>query len=103
MLEMLQNSTHEVITGFCFRNKSEEKIEVHSDTTKVTFIALSHEEILAYIATGEPMDKAGSYGIQGTAGTFVATMSGSNTNVIGLPMNLIYQQLLENKIAAVIK
>lgn len=85
MLRTLSGRTHTVITGVCIVWPGGENLfEVQS---QVTFRNLSDEQIWAYIATGEPMDKAGAYGAQGEAGRHIAKIEGSLTNVIGLPVD----------------
>ena len=64
-----------------------------AELTQVTMLALSEGEIARYVATGEPMDKAGAYGIQGLASRFVERIDGSYTNVVGLPVSLVYRNL----------
>lgn len=91
MLGELSGKEHLVITGVCLLSGSEE--EVFSVTTKVRFRSLTREEIEAYVATGEPMDKAGAYAIQGGAGGFVQSYEGSLTNVIGFPVEEIAEAL----------
>ena len=89
MLSALSGKTHEVCTGVCMRflKESGEWVElVDSASTKVHFASLTKEEILAYIATGSPMDKAGAYGIQD--GGLVDKIEGSFSNVVGLPVEL---------------
>ena len=84
MLQALSGAQHEVVTGVALRMGT-----VHhafAVTTQVSFRPLSHNEICRYVATGEPMDKAGAYGIQGHGGALVQAVYGSYTNVIGLPM-----------------
>ena len=83
MLERLSGRTHTVTTGVCVGRALR---KIFSVSTQVTFRSLKPEEIQAYVATGEPMDKAGSYGIQGQAASFVLTIDGSYTNVVGLPL-----------------
>lgn len=95
-LRLLSGSAHEVKTGVCFYSFPEAKIIAKLDTTKVQFKSLSDQEIEAYIKTGEPMDKAGAYGIQGLGGKFVESTSGSWTNVVGLPMELVQETIKEN-------
>ena len=75
-----------------------DKTEVFSQTTKVSFYELSEEEIKAYVISGEPMDKAGAYGIQGKGGLFVEQIVGDYFNVVGLPV-----ALLNRKLSAVMK
>lgn len=84
MLSKLSGKTHEVYTGVCIL--SAQRTNIFSVKTNVEMKCLSDEEIKAYIATGEPMDKAGSYGIQGKASYFVKAIFGSYTNVVGLPL-----------------
>lgn len=84
MLRLLSGQAHRVVTGVCVRNVCRE--EVFSVSTDVLFRTLSAEEIDAYVATGEPMDKAGSYAIQGRAAGMVRAVNGSYSNVVGLPL-----------------
>lgn len=85
MLSMLQGNTHQVSTGIAFVVNG--KVWKTAVTTEVTFAPMSAEEIDGYIATGEPMDKAGAYGIQGRAAAFVKEIKGSYSNVVGLPLH----------------
>ena len=91
MLERLSGRTHEVVTGVCLANEATK--ESFSETTLVTFRALAQEEIEAYIATGEPFDKAGAYGIQGKGGSLVDYIDGDFDNVVGLPVARLTQHL----------
>lgn len=91
MLEMLSGTEHEVLTGFCIRNADETTTGVES--TMVRFIPLTPKEIETYVASGEPMDKAGAYGIQGLANKFVERVDGCYFNVMGLPVSRVYRQL----------
>lgn len=84
MLKQLSGRTHQVFTAVCVSWQQQQLACVQ--TSEVTFKSLSDEEIWAYIATQEPMDKAGAYGIQGLGGTFVQHLSGSFTGVMGLPL-----------------
>ncbi len=93
MLQSLSGRTHEVISGLCLINTQNGKRIVDSDTTYVEFRCLSDDEIRAYIETGEPMDKAGSYAIQGGAVAFVKQYSGSYDNIVGFPTELFMQLL----------
>lgn len=86
MLKMLANKTHNVITGVCLVNTLTEKRLSFFETTKVMFGGVSDEEIKKYIETGEPMDKAGAYGIQGYAAKFVKRIEGDYLNIVGLPV-----------------
>ncbi|MBC8063255.1 MAG: Maf family protein, partial [Chlorobia bacterium] len=87
MLWLLSGRTHKVVTAVALIWPLGTAIA--SDTTNVTFRELTEEEIDAYIATSEPMDKAGAYAIQGGAAGFVEKTEGSISNVIGLPMELL--------------
>ena len=85
MLRALSGKTHQVATGVCIAHG--ERIDSFVDITDVTFYELSDAEIDAYVATGEPMDKAGAYGIQGTYGRMlVERIDGDFYNVVGLPI-----------------
>lgn len=97
MLSMLQGQTHQVYTGVAIMEKTQDGIrkECFHERTDVTFYPVSDKEIRAYIATGEPMDKAGAYGIQGRFAAFVQKISGDYNNVVGLPVSAIYQRLKE--------
>ncbi len=94
MLGKLSARTHRVLTGYALCNGTTgEVLETQVVQTQVLFRELSVQEIDNYIATGEPFDKAGSYGIQGYALTFVESIEGSYTNVVGLPMSQVAQSL----------
>ena len=86
MLMALSGREHEVFTGVCVLDVETGRSETRSVRTGVRFRPLSSEEIDAYIATGEPMDKAGAYAIQGGAGKFVSALDGELENVIGFPV-----------------
>jgi septum formation protein len=92
MLRTLSGAMHEVITGVCV--KSAERTLVFSVSTQVEFRAVAEGEIEAYVATGEPMDKAGAYAIQGGAGQMVRRIEGSYTNVVGLPLCELHEALI---------
>jgi septum formation protein len=87
MLRLLSGRTHRVITGVALA--SAQRTEVAAEVTGVRFLTLSNEEIAAYIATGEPMDKAGAYGIQGRAARWIPRVEGCYFNVVGLPLALV--------------
>jgi septum formation protein len=91
MLSLLSGSSHRVMTGFCVWDSG--NVQTHCCTTQVEFRTLSEAEILAYVATGEPMDKAGAYGIQAGAAHLVKRIEGSYTNVVGLPMAEVMETL----------
>ena len=91
MLRLLSGRTHKVYTGVCVIRGDAEELE--SECTEVRFRELSDAEIDAYIATGEPMDKAGAYGAQGKAALFVEGIDGDFFNVMGLPLCRLGQML----------
>ena len=99
MLSMLEGNTHEVYTGVTLiRIKKEsghfyQESRTFSEGTDVSFYPMTEREICDYIATGEPMDKAGAYGIQGKAAIFVKGIRGDYNNVVGLPIARLYQEL----------
>ena len=88
MLSYLSGSSHEVKTGLAVIQEG--KLSLHVETTKVYFRSLSEKEIAWYVATGEPMDKAGAYGIQGKGAILVQKIEGSYDNVVGLPLTALY-------------
>lgn len=95
LLRLLSGRTHEVKTAICLiESPSGEEIS-QIETTEVRFRTLSDQEISDYIATGEPMDKAGAYGIQGLGGKFVEKFTGSFDNVVGLPVDLLRRLLAQ--------
>ena len=94
MLEMLQGKTHQVYTGVTIALFREGRWQRHSfaECTDVTFSPVSREEIETYVETGDPADKAGSYGIQGPFGIYVKEIRGDYNNVVGLPVSrLLYE------------
>ena len=92
MLKSLSHTTHEVVTSICFTRKSEQRVV--NTTTKVTFKALTEEEIRYYISRYKPLDKAGAYGIQEWIGAIgITSIEGSYNNVVGLPTHLLYETL----------
>ena len=100
MLASLSGRTHQVYTGVTLirLRKAEngsilQESRTFSEGTDVSFYPLTKEEIRSYIATGEPMDKAGAYGIQGKAAVFVKEIKGDYNNVVGLPIARLYQEL----------
>ncbi|MEG2605143.1 MAG: Maf family protein [Clostridia bacterium] len=94
MLALLSGRTHEVHTGLCIRCP-DGRLLWDADTTRVQFLPLDQKTIRRYVATGEPMDKAGAYAIQGVAGVFVSAIEGSPSNVVGLPLGLLTRFLGE--------
>jgi septum formation protein len=91
MLRALSGRTHRVITGVAV--VSARGAEVAAETTAVEMRGISDEEIRAYVATGEPMDKAGAYGIQGRAARWIPRIEGCYFNVVGLPVALVSAML----------
>lgn len=96
-LNSLSDQTHQVYTGVCLiyvegRAKTSSSF---FEKTDVTFYPVSHNEIIQYLATNEPFDKAGSYGIQGKGGLFVKRIEGDYNNVVGLPLARVYHKLEE--------
>ena len=98
MLRMLSSRTHRVITGVAIATAK--GVEVAAEVTGVQFRTLSEEEIAAYVATGEPMDKAGAYGIQGLAAKWIPRVEGCYFNVVGLPIARTIDLLAEVREAA---
>lgn len=97
MLQNLSGKTHSVMTGICLlepATSDQRPATISHITTNVTFRKLSEKEITDYIATGEPMDKAGAYAIQGGAKNFVTKIEGSWSNVVGLPTEWLKGRLL---------
>jgi MAF protein len=86
MLERLSGRTHQVVTGVALKCIDRKVYEALDVTTDVTFGTLPKELIEKYVATGEPMDKAGAYGVQGIGAMFVKSIQGSYSNVVGLPL-----------------
>jgi septum formation protein len=110
MLRLLSGRTHAVITGVCMAGKTagtrsvagedalqadRQDVQTASETTRVTMCELSEDEIRDYVATGEPMDKAGAYAIQGLASRWIPRIEGDYSNVVGLPVALVYRMLRE--------
>jgi septum formation protein len=91
MLRLLAGREHTVITGICLRHPA--GAQVDSTTTRVRFTPLTDTEIDTYVASGESMDKAGAYAIQGLASKFVEHIEGCYFNVIGLPLSQVYRYL----------
>lgn len=91
MLQSLSGETHRVVSAFCLRSAAATIID--HESTRVHFHSLNAEEIEAYLQTGESMDKAGAYAIQGFAGIFVKNIEGCYYNVIGFPLAKFYHQL----------
>jgi len=92
MLGLLSGREHAVLTGVAIRRNGREFTGVAS--SRVRFLELTKDEIEWYIASGEPRDKAGAYAVQGLASRFVDAIAGSYSNVVGLPVSLVYQLLV---------
>lgn len=96
MLQMLSGRGHKVCTGVTLmetKDGSVARTATFSETTEVFVYPLSRREILRYVESGEPMDKAGAYGIQGSFAKFVRKIDGDYNNVVGLPVARVYQEL----------
>jgi septum formation protein len=93
ILKLLSGKVHEVVTGFTII--SDKKSITRAVTSKVKFKQLSETEIKAYVATGEPMDKAGGYGIQDKGGVFIENIQGDYFNIVGLPIFAVSEVLKE--------
>jgi septum formation protein len=92
MLRLLAGREHAVMTGVCLRRPGADAVEDVA-LTRVWFLPLSEGEIAGYVESGEPLDKAGAYAIQGLASKFVDRIEGCYFNVVGLPVALVYQHL----------
>lgn len=104
MLKLLSGNSHKVHTGVCIINQktagetsnyNEKQLVEFVETTEVFMKTVSDAEIDAYIATKEPLDKAGAYGIQGRAAAFITKINGDYNNVVGLPISCVYDRLKE--------
>jgi septum formation protein len=95
MLRLLSGAWHEVLTAVALVKDAQVRADLA--VTRVKFAPLSEHEIEWYIATQEPFDKAGAYGIQGYASRFIERIEGNYANVVGLPVQLVYQMMAEHK------
>lgn len=93
MLQMLSDNTNTVYTGVCLIDGATGKKLIRTDSAKVHFVPLDRDSMLRYVRSGEPMDKAGAYAVQGMGGMFVSSIEGSPSTVIGLPMHLVREML----------
>ena len=93
MLRMLSGKTHEVVTGVTILKENVR--DTFSSVAKVTFFELSEEEIEEYVNSGEPMDKAGSYAIQGLGAKFIKSIEGDYYSIVGLPIAELYHRLVQ--------
>lgn len=92
-LTRMQGKSHVVFTGVAVLKDG--NADVRHCETKVTFASMTEQEIDTYVATGEPLDKAGAYGVQGPGGIFVERVEGNYFNVIGLPLPMLYKMLIQ--------
>ena len=95
MLGRLAGRSHEVLTGVAVLDPARGILRVAVERTRVRFAAMSPEEIAWYAASGEPLDKAGAYAVQGLGALFVESVAGNYSNVVGLPLPLTYRLLRE--------
>ncbi|HEY7209402.1 MAG TPA: Maf family protein, partial [Bryobacteraceae bacterium] len=95
MLERLSGRTHSVVTGVALIRLPDAERRQFVEVTQVHFNSMSSEEITQYLASGEPFDKAGAYGIQGIAGRFIPRVEGCYFNVMGLPLSHLSRALAE--------
>jgi septum formation protein len=93
MLGLLSGREHQVITGICLRSEIRKIVDVA--ITRVRFVVLSTDELETYAASGEPLDKAGGYAIQGAASKFIDRIEGDYFNVVGLPAAMVYRHWRE--------
>jgi septum formation protein len=91
MLRRLSGRDHWVYTSVCLR--SQDRVVEDLAATRVSFCILTEAEIEDYVASGEPFDKAGAYAIQGLASKFISSIEGSYSNVVGLPVPMVYRHL----------
>ncbi|MEP6662025.1 MAG: Maf family protein [Verrucomicrobiota bacterium] len=98
MLWKLQGKTHEVVTGVCLIHLRKHRQKIFAERTRVTFRSLTAEQISAYLARIDPLDKAGGYAIQEHGDDLVRKISGSFSNVVGLPLERLAQELLNFEI-----
>lgn len=95
MLRQLSGQWHEVLTGVALIKAAPSEIRVAHETTQVKFAAMREDEIDWYVSSGEPLDKAGAYAIQGLGSRFIEGIRGDYFNVVGLPVRLLYQLVTE--------
>ncbi len=100
MLARLAGCWHQVFTAFTLHHQTLAITISQIDSSRVKIVPLEESVIAAYVASGEPLDKAGSYAVQGIGGAFVEALDGSPTTVIGLPLPLVTEQLIENHVIA---
>jgi len=98
MLRMLSGRSHEVITGVSLIGPG--FVDTRSEETRVFMNPLSDDDISFYVASGEPMDKAGAYAIQGIASRWIRRIEGDYANVVGLPVSLVYRMMREHGVTS---
>jgi septum formation protein len=91
MLRLLNNRWHQVLTGVAVIDDENSETKIAHATTEVKFAAMSDDDLKWYVATGEPMDKAGAYAIQGQGARFIERIKGDFFNVVGLPVRLLFE------------
>lgn len=94
MLRLLQGRSHEVITGVTVLLREQQRTISFAEVTKVHVFPMTEAQMEAYVKSGEPMDKAGAYGIQGKFAAYVSGIEGDYNNVVGLPVGRLYQEAL---------
>eukprot|EP00051_Salpingoeca_urceolata_P017862 m.246528 g.246528 ORF g.246528 m.246528 type:complete len:208 (-) comp19065_c0_seq18:2366-2989(-) len=102
MLSALSGQSHYVVTGVALLTADGTPLRIFHEKTDVMFAELSEKEIDAYVATGEPRDKAGSYGIQGQGGAFVSSIQGDYANVVGFPVHRFCRELADLSVAGLL-
>ena len=95
MLTKLGGRTHRVVTSIAAIRLPDRAEEIATESTRVRFAPLTAEEIAAYVATGEPLDKAGAYAVQGIGGRYIERIDGCYFNVVGLPLARLYRMLIK--------
>lgn len=98
MLRLLADNTHVVMTAVCLVSPGNTTSDLRTETTRVVMEKISDAAIQEYVETGEPMDKAGAYAIQGRASRWISRIEGDYFNVVGLPVSLVYRMLQHHKI-----
>jgi len=93
MLAMIAGHTHVVYTGVTLKRLDQNYLDTHVATSEVRMLPMTAHDIEWYVKTGEPLDKAGAYAAQGVGGMFIDSIHGSYTNVVGLPLALLFQML----------
>ena len=97
MLQLLNNRWHQVLTGLAVFDRGKQKMIVAHEATEVKFAPISDEEMQWYVESGEPMDKAGGYAIQGLGARLIEEIRGDYFNVVGLPVRLLYELFQANE------